>query len=81
MIVLARVVKAYEQSTTEFEQRDGNWYPKLVEKPEARACMYANRERPGGYQVFLFDSSERRPLETARAIMLEHFVDRIRSGD
>lgn len=83
MIVLARLINIYVPSTIEFEKRDRNWYPKLIEQAEARACIFCRKEKPGdlerahsfakqeNYQVFLFPNSERKPLEKAKEAIIK----------
>lgn len=78
MIVLARLVKDYKPSETEFEQRDRNWIPKMVEVSVPAAHIWCRKEKPGdmeraklfaaeeGYTVFIYPNSERKPLERAK---------------
>lgn len=85
MIVLARMVKREESSPTEFELKNRNWFPKVIQVWRPVAIIWCKKEKQGyrqkaeafvkahGYKLYDFPSSERNPLEKAKKLIIKEW--------
>jgi len=85
IIVLARMEESGSRETGKFIQRDRNYFPERESFSEPHSLMYINRERKGdlakaerlaaeeGYDVVVYPAGTKKPLEKAKALMLEKY--------
>lgn len=83
MIVLARMEETGVRETGKYFKHDRNYFPETKTFREPHALMYINKERKGdlrkaenfaareGYQVIVYPAGTRKPLEKAKAHMVD----------